>query len=84
MASYCTLECYLDRVELKVHIGNQGPATLRSGIAIRISTEHGNGSGNYTGGAVDNRYDILKVVSEPFVFVHLVMKQQIDHRCRCW
>ena len=68
MASYCTLECYMDRIELKVHIGNQGPATLRSGIAIRISTEHGNGSEITLAEQLTTDMITSKAVSEPFVF----------------
>ena len=68
MASYCTLECYLDRVDLKVHIGNQGPATLRSGVSIRVSTEHGNGSEITLAEQLTPEMLPSTSVSEPFVF----------------
>ena len=44
LAEPCLLECYLDRIDLVVRVGNQGPAPMRSGLVIRVSTKGANGS----------------------------------------
>ena len=47
LAETCLLECYLDRIDLTVRVGNQGPAPMRSGLVIRVSTIDQNGNPHF-------------------------------------